>query len=102
LSLSSFPTRRSSDLYFDLLAQTQGSREFLDAARAALNKNPDDLNATARVFYYYQQQGKLDAAEQAITSLRLHKEAANSAWTAQELYTCGRLLEDIHSYPEAA
>ena len=88
--------------YFDLLAQTQGLRAFLDAGRAALNKNPEDLNATARVFYYYQQQGKLDAAEQAITSLRLHKEAANSAWTAQELYTCGRLLEDIHSYPEAA
>lgn len=88
--------------YFDLLAQTQGLREFLDAGRAALNKNPEDLNATARVFYYYQQQGKLDAAEQVITSLRLHKEAANSAWTAQELYTCGRLLEDIHSYAEAA
>lgn len=88
--------------YFDLLAQTQGLRKFLDAARAALNKNPDDLNATARVFYYYQQQGKLDAAEQSITSLRLHKETANSAWTAQELYICGRLLEDIHSYPEAA
>lgn len=88
--------------YFDLLAQTQGLRKFLDAARAALSKNPEDLNATARVFYYYQQQGKLDAAEQAITSLRLHKEAANSAWTAQELYICGRLLEDIHSYPEAA
>ena len=88
--------------YFDTLAQTQGLRKFLDAARAALNKNPEDLNATARVFYYYQQQGKLDAAEQAITSLRLHKEAANSAWTAQELYICGRLLEDIHSYPEAA
>jgi len=88
--------------YFDLLAQTQGLRKFLDAARAALNKNPQDLNAAARVFYYYQQQGKLDAAEQAITNLRMHKEAANSAWTPQELYICGRLLEDIHSYPEAA
>ncbi len=88
--------------YFDLLTQTQGLRKFLDQARAALNKNPDDLDATARVFYYYQQQGKLDAAEQAITSLRLHKEAASSTWTSQELYVCGRLLEDIHSYPEAA
>lgn len=88
--------------YFDLLAQTQGLRKFLDAARAALSKNPEDLNAAARVFYYYQQQGKLDAAERAITNLRMHKEAANSAWTPQELYICGRLLEDIHSYPEAA
>jgi tetratricopeptide (TPR) repeat protein len=88
--------------YFDLLGQTQGLRKFLDEARAALNQNPEDLNATARVFYYYQQQGKLDAAQQAITNLRLHKEAANSAWTPQDLYICGRLLEDIHSYPEAA
>ena len=88
--------------YFDLLAQTQGLRKSLDEARAALNKNPEDLNATARVFYYYQQQGKLDAAQEAITNLGLHKETAKSSWTPQELYVCGRLLEDIHSYPEAA
>ena len=88
--------------YFDLLAQTQGLRKSLDEARAALSKNPEDLNATARVFYYYQQQGKLDAAQEAITNLRLHKESAKSSWTPQELYVCGRLLEDIHSYPEAA
>jgi len=88
--------------YFDLLAQTQGLRKFLDQARADLNQNPEDLNATARVFYYYQQQGKLDAAQQAITNLRLHKEAANSTWNPQELYACGRLLEDIHADPEAA
>ncbi|MFI5096858.1 MAG: hypothetical protein ACHQT6_02680 [Candidatus Acidiferrales bacterium] len=88
--------------YFDLLAQTQNLRRFLDESRAALNANPEDLRATARIFYYYQQQGKLDAAQQAITNLRLHKEMAKSAWTPQELYICGRLLEDIHSYPEAA
>jgi tetratricopeptide (TPR) repeat protein len=88
--------------YFDLLAQTQGLRKSLDEARAVLNKNPEDLNATARVFYYYQQQGKLDAAQQTIKNLRLHKETAKSSWTPQELYVCGRLLEDIHSYPEAA
>jgi cytochrome c-type biogenesis protein CcmH/NrfG len=88
--------------YFDLLAQTQNLRKFLDESRAALNANPEDLRATARIFYYYQQQGKLDAAQQAITNLRLHKEAAKSAWTPQELFVCGRLLEDIHSYPEAA
>ena len=88
--------------YFDLLGQTQNLRKFLDQPRAALNANPEDLKATARVFYYYQQQGKLDAAEQAINSLRSHKEAAKSAWTPQELYVCGRLLEDIHAYAEAA
>ncbi len=88
--------------YFDLLAQTQSLRKFLDQARVTLNKNPQDLQAASRVFYYYQQQGKMDAAEQAITSLRAHKEAAKSPWTHQELYTCGRLLEQIHAYPEAA
>lgn len=88
--------------YFDLLAQTHGLRKFLDEARAALNANPEDLNATARIFYYYQQQGKLDAAQQAIASFRLHKDAIKSAWSAQELYVCARLLEDTHNYPESA
>ena len=77
-------------------------RKFLDQARAALNANPEDLNAMARLFYYYQQQGKLDAAQQAVTTFRLHKETGKSDWTAQELYVCARLLEDIHAYPESA
>jgi predicted Zn-dependent protease len=88
--------------YFDLLAETHGLRKFLDQARAAINANPEDLNATARIFYYYQQQGKLDAAGQAIANFRLHKDAVKSAWTAQELYVCAKLLEEIHNYPEAA
>ncbi len=88
--------------YFDLLAQTHGLRKFLDDARAAVNAHPEDLSATARIFYYYQQQGKLDAAQQSITQFRLHKDANQSAWTAQELYVCARLLEGIHVYPEAA
>ena len=88
--------------YFDLLAQTHGLRKFLDEARAAANSNPNDLNATARIFYYYQQQGKLDAAEQAVANFRLHKDASKSAWSAQELYVSARLLEEIHNYPEAA
>ncbi len=88
--------------YFDLLRETQSLRKFLDQARAALNANPEDLRATARLFYYYQQQGKLDAAEQAIANLRLHKEASKSVWSSQELYVCARLLEDVHAYPESA
>ena len=88
--------------YFDLLTQTQSLRKFLDQANSALNSNPEDLNAMARVFYYYQQQGKLDAARQTVTAFRLHKEASKSDWTGQELYVCARLLEDIHAYPESA
>ncbi len=88
--------------YFDLLRDTQNLRKFRDDAHAALVANPEDLNATARIFYYYQQQGKTDVAQQTIADFRLHKEAAKSAWTSQELYVCARLLEDIHSYPESA
>ena len=88
--------------YFDLLRETQNLRKFLDQARAALKANPEDLNATSRVFYYYQQQGKIDVAQQAIADFRLHKETSKSPWTSQQLYICARLLEDVHSYPEAA
>jgi predicted Zn-dependent protease len=88
--------------YFDLLRETENLRKFLDQARAAINSNPEDLNATARIFYYYQQQGKLEVAQQAIADYRLHKEASKSPWTSPELYVCARLLEDIHAYPEAA
>ena len=88
--------------YFDLLTQTQSLRKFLDGAQAALNANPEDLNAMARVFYYYQQQGKLDAAQQTVTAFRLHKEARHSDWSGQDLYVCARLLQDIHAYPESA
>ena len=88
--------------YFDLLRDTQNLRKFRDDAHAALAANPEDLTATARLFYYYQQQGKTDVAQQAIADFRLHKESANSAWTSQELYVCARLLEDIHAYPESA
>jgi len=88
--------------YFDLLHDTQNLRKFRDDAHAALVANPEDLNATARTFYYYQQQGKSDVAQQAIADFRLHKEAGKSPWTSQELYICARLLEDIHAYPESA
>jgi predicted Zn-dependent protease len=88
--------------YFDLLRETENLRKFLDQTRAALNANPEDLNATARLFYYYQQEGKLDVAQQAIADFRAHKESSKSPWTSQELYICARLLEDIHAYPESA
>ncbi len=88
--------------YFDLVRETRSLRKFLDQAHAALARNPDDLNAAARVFYYYQQQGNLQAAQQAVTDYRLQKDARKAAWTAQELYTFARLLDAVHLYPEAA
>jgi len=88
--------------YFDLVRETRSLRKFLDQAHAALARNPDDLNAAARVFYYYQQQGNLQAAQQSISDYRLQKDARKAAWTAQELYTFARLLDAVRLYPEAA
>ncbi len=88
--------------YFDLLRDTQNLRRFRDDARTILSSNPDDINATARLFYYYQQQGNFDAAQQTISDLRLHKDRKKTPWNSQDLYICARLLEEIHSYPEAA
>ncbi|MGH9644709.1 MAG: tetratricopeptide repeat protein, partial [Terriglobales bacterium] len=88
--------------YFDLLRETQNLRKFRDDAHAALLANPEDLTAAARLFYYYQQQGKIDAARQVIADFRSHKDSQHSAWTSRELFICARLLEDVHAYPEAA
>ncbi|HET6843685.1 MAG TPA: hypothetical protein VFK06_18695 [Candidatus Angelobacter sp.] len=88
--------------YYDLLKETRSLRKFLDQTRGALARNPDDLNAAVRIFYYYQQQGNLDAAQKAITDYRLQKDARKAAWISQELYTFARLLEAVHLYPEAA
>ncbi len=88
--------------YFDLLRDTRSLRKFRDDASAALVSNPQDLNATARLFYYYQQQGKTEVAQRVIADYRAHKDSGKSAWTSQELIVCARLLEDIHAYPESA
>ncbi len=88
--------------YFDLLKETRNQRKFLDQSRGALARNPDDLGAVARIFYYYQQQGNLQAAQEAITEYRLQKDSRKAPWTQQELYAFARLLEDVHLYPESA
>lgn len=90
------------DAYFGLLGQTDSLRKFLDRSRAALAANPDDLNAMARVFDYYQQENKPDAARQAIDEFRHHKDVARSAWTAEQFYTLAELLQRIGQWPEAA
>jgi tetratricopeptide (TPR) repeat protein len=87
--------------YFELLGQTHSLRNFLDASQAAREANPDDINAVARLFYYYKQEGKPDAAERVIAEFRAHKETEKVAWTGDELFTLARLLETIQAYPEA-
>lgn len=88
--------------YFDLLSETNNLRSFLQQAHKALEQNPDDFNAAARIYYYYSHTGNLDAAEQALTDYRVKKESRGASWTAQELYIFAKLLENSRRYPEAA
>jgi tetratricopeptide (TPR) repeat protein len=88
--------------YYALLAETHTQRRFMADARARLAKDPDDLNAMARLFYSAQQQGNLEAARRVVEDYRLSKDGRRAAWSAQELYTLAQLMEGIHAYPAAA
>lgn len=92
-------------LYFGLLDATHRQRAFVADARAQLAAHPDGpeaLNALARIFYYDQQAGRIDKAQQTLDSFRIGREARNGAWTATDLYTLAMLSASIHSYAEAA
>ncbi len=88
--------------YFDLLKEAHGLRRYLQEARAQVTAKPTDLGAAARVFYYYQQQGNLAAAQRALIEYRLRKESQRSAWAADELLTLSQLFEGVSNYDEAA
>jgi hypothetical protein len=90
------------DSFYSLLNETHRAREFLADARDRLARNPDDVNALARIFYYYQHQGRLDAAEQEVNAFRISKDARKSAWSANELYTLASMMDAAGAYPEAA
>jgi len=66
--------------YFDLLKNTRSLKKFLDETRASIAAKPDDLNVAARLFYYYQQQGKLDAAQGALAEFRSRRESHKVPW----------------------
>jgi hypothetical protein len=88
--------------YFSLLQQTHRERAFVADARAQLAAHPDGpeaLDALARIFFYNQQAGRLDAAQQTLDAFRIAREARNGAWSAADLYT---LTTETHSYAEAA
>ncbi len=88
--------------YTGLLKQTHTDRQFLRNARERLEKNPDDLNATARIFWLYQQEGHLDGARQALADYRQSKDSRHAAWTAEGLDTLAQLSLRAQDATEAA
>jgi predicted Zn-dependent protease len=92
--------------YYALLESGHRTLKVRDALRARLAAAPDGgvdaLKDAARLFYIYQQQGQLEAAKAVLAGYRERKDARGAAWSADELYTLGRLLEQVQDFREAA
>jgi cellulose synthase operon protein C len=88
--------------YFAILSTARQQRRILSDAREKLILSPDDLAAAVRIFYYYQQEGRLDEARRAIDEYRFSKDRRKAAWSAEELYTFATLLDRANQYDEAA
>ena len=88
--------------YFTLVISSRQDRAFSDSLRVKLAAHPDDLKDAARLFYLYQQQGRMDSAKAVLTHFREQKEARGARWTADELNTLEQLYEAIQDFPEAA
>ena len=88
--------------YFDLLGKTGSLRRYLQDARRALESNTGGVNAAARIFYYWQQQGNLASAQHALMEYESRKQTAKSAWTADELVTLATLYESANNPDRAA
>ena len=82
----------------------------VDSRASARNACPEGVRsgqkagaATAGGLFiaFHVPEGKLEAAQKTLTDYRRHKEQKNIRWSAEELYTFARLLEEINAYPEA-
>ncbi len=88
--------------YFKLLGEQGQLREFAGRARAALESNPADLDASARLFHYFRSQNSIAAARRALLEYRIAKESGRQPWTPGELWTLAQLFERLLDVNEAA
>jgi tetratricopeptide (TPR) repeat protein len=92
--------------YYALLEKGHQILKVRDALRARLAATPDGggdaLKDAARLFYIFQQQGQMEAAKAVLAGYRERKDTRGAAWSADELYTLGRLLEQVQDFPQAA
>jgi len=92
--------------YYEMLESGHQTLKTRDALRARLAANPeggaDALRDAAKLFYIFQQQGQPEAAKAVLAGYRERKDARGAAWSADELYALGRLLEGVQDFPEAA
>ncbi len=90
------------DGYFHLLDENGQLREFLGRARTAREKSPQDLDATGRLFAYYQHANNVSAARRTLLEYRLAKESKPGSWTPAELRTLAQLFRQLSDANEQA
>lgn len=88
--------------YFRLLDQSGELRDFEGRARVARQKDPGDINATARLFAYDQHSDNILAARRVLLEYRLAKESNAGSWTAAELKTLAGLFDRLPDINEQA
>ncbi len=92
--------------YYDLLVSGHQTLMTRDVLRARLEANPDGgvdaLKDAAKLFYIFQAQGQLEAARAVLAAYRTRKDARGATWSEEELFTLGRLREQVQDFPEAA
>ncbi len=88
--------------YYKLLSDTHQLRAFLAAARADMAANPTALPPVLRLYFYYEQEGKREIADQQLLQLQSRRAAANIAWTVDDLKTIAPLFQRCQNYDESA
>ncbi|MBV9504307.1 MAG: tetratricopeptide repeat protein [Acidobacteriia bacterium] len=88
--------------YFKLLEENGQLREFVGRARAALERNRADLDATARLFHYFRSQNNPAAARRVLIEYRAAKDSRKQAWAAGDLATLAQLFARVPDVNEAA
>lgn len=88
--------------YFQELSAAHELRAFLGAAQTAATADPASLNPALRLFFYYEQQGRKDIADQKLLTLLSARAARNVSWTADDLKTLSALLLRVADYDESA
>jgi len=88
--------------YFNQLEKAGRLRAYLAESRAAVQKNPEDLRAAAKLFFCLRKLGNEPAARRALVEFRLRKDARHATWAADELATLARLFQDAKDPNESA
>ncbi len=88
--------------YYQLLKQAHQLRAYLGEARQAALKNPTALDPALRLFFYFEEEGKRDTANEMLLEWRSRRAAAREVSPSRDLVTVAPLFQRAGNYDEAA